>query len=294
MNTRQYWLLGIDGGGTSCRARLCDAAGKVLGEGLSGSANVRLGLQHSYHSILAATGEALGQAGLAPSILAHTYAGLGLAGAVSEELKHSVVAYEHPFRGVVVETDATTACLGAHAGADGGILILGTGSCGVAKVGERFQSIGGWGFRASDQGSGARIGLQLVRYALQAYDGLLPETGLSRAVMRRFDNSPLELMEWVDQAKPRDFGSFVPQVVEYAAQQDALAEELLRANAHEVCVLLKRLNELGADKICLMGGVSGVMEPWLPEEMRAHLVRSKGDAMDGALLMAANLAMRSQ
>ena len=40
-------LLGVDGGGTWCRARLADTAGKILGEGLAGPANIRLGLQES-------------------------------------------------------------------------------------------------------------------------------------------------------------------------------------------------------------------------------------------------------
>ena len=37
-------LLGIDGGGTSCRARLCALSGEVLGEAATGPANLRLGL----------------------------------------------------------------------------------------------------------------------------------------------------------------------------------------------------------------------------------------------------------
>ena len=40
-------LLGVDGGGTRCRARLADVAGKTLGEGLAGPANIRHGLQES-------------------------------------------------------------------------------------------------------------------------------------------------------------------------------------------------------------------------------------------------------
>ncbi|MFD1331301.1 N-acetylglucosamine kinase, partial [Methylopila musalis] len=35
---RSALFLGVDGGGTRCRARLADAGGRVLGEGLSGPA----------------------------------------------------------------------------------------------------------------------------------------------------------------------------------------------------------------------------------------------------------------
>ena len=41
-------FLGIDGGGTRCRARLCDDAGRTLGEGTAGAANVRLGLERAF------------------------------------------------------------------------------------------------------------------------------------------------------------------------------------------------------------------------------------------------------
>ena len=36
-------LLGVDGGGTRCRARLSDPAGAKLGEATAGPANIRLG-----------------------------------------------------------------------------------------------------------------------------------------------------------------------------------------------------------------------------------------------------------
>ena len=37
------YFLGIDAGGTKCRARLVNAKGDILGHGLSGPANVRVG-----------------------------------------------------------------------------------------------------------------------------------------------------------------------------------------------------------------------------------------------------------
>ena len=41
-------LLGVDGGGTRCRARLATPAGDVLGEGAGGPANIRFGLEESF------------------------------------------------------------------------------------------------------------------------------------------------------------------------------------------------------------------------------------------------------
>jgi len=41
-------LLGVDGGGTQCRARLCAPSGTMLGEGRAGPANIHLGLDESF------------------------------------------------------------------------------------------------------------------------------------------------------------------------------------------------------------------------------------------------------
>lgn len=287
-------FLGIDGGGTSCRARLCDAQGHTLGEGRSGSANVRLGLEKVYGSIMEATQQAVAEAGLQPSVLARTYAGFGLAGAVTDAARASVSSYKHPFAAVVVETDAHTACLGAHGGDDGGILIMGTGSCGVARVGGVFHTIGGWGFMVSDHASGAQIGLGSLRYALQAHEGIVPETALSRALMTHFRDSPADLLAWSEQAKPRDYAGFVPQVVDYAAQGDPLAADVLREAAADACVLIERLQALGALQVCLMGGLSEVIRGWLPQSVIPVLSETQGDAMDGAILLARQQLERKQ
>ena len=49
-----YWL-GIDGGGTSCRAAIVDQDGKVVGEGLTDAANfLRIGLEKAVLHIIQA------------------------------------------------------------------------------------------------------------------------------------------------------------------------------------------------------------------------------------------------
>lgn len=295
MVTDDIYLLGIDGGGTSCRARLCTEDGRLLGEGRAGSANVRLGVAQSYDAILQATDQALAAAGLDRTILARTWAGFGLAGAVDQDRKASVLAYPHPFAGIGIETDAHAACLGAHGGADGGILILGTGSCAVGYRDGRFSVIGGWGFMISDQGSGAWLGLKAVRQALLAHEGVVAASDLSRALMARFENSAVAMLNWSEQARPRDYGAIAPLVLEHAASGDRLALELVEQSAAEAGLLLERLLALGIDRICLMGGLSRPLEPWLPRKLQPHLCAAVGDAMDGALLMAKQrlIAVRS-
>jgi glucosamine kinase len=279
-------LLGVDGGGTSCRARIANAAGGRLGEGRAGPANSRLGLEQVFREIIAACRSALADAGLPPETISRLHAGLGLAGLNLESERAKVTAHPHPFASLVAEGDAYIACLGAHAGADGAILIVGTGSCGLGIVGGRTFLVGGWGFQVSDQGSGAIMGREAVRQALLAHDAVIPATPFSRALMARFEHDPELVVLWGDRAKPADYATFAPLAFEHAACGDALARAIVEATAEDVAKLIRALRAAGAPSVALVGGLAGPIAPWLPDDARAVLVEPKGDAVDGALLMA--------
>ncbi|NRA18971.1 MAG: N-acetylglucosamine kinase [Oceanospirillaceae bacterium] len=290
MTDQQHWLLGIDGGGTSCRVRLCDASGNTLGQGESGSANVRLGASTVFQSIAEATEQALKTAGLNADILSKTYAGLGLAGAVSEQLNLSITEYPHPFADLCIDNDAVIACLGAHRGHDGAILILGTGSCAMLKHQQQFQVLGGWGLTISDHGSGARLGLNLVREALAAFEGLVAQSPLSQVFMQQHQQSPAQLLHWADNAKPRDFAALVPMIINYYQHHDPLALQLIETSLQEITLMLNRLQGMGAKRIALMGGYANFIAPLLTERQSAIITPAQGDALDGAIIMAKNLA----
>jgi glucosamine kinase len=278
--------LGVDGGGTGCRARLVDAAGTVLGEGKAGAANIRLGLDVSWRQILLAADQALDQAGLDRTALPRIHAGLGLAGITGPADAARVVAAAPNFAGVAAETDAHTACLGAFGGRDGAILILGTGSAGYAIVDGVSHPIGGWGFEISDDGSGAQLGREAVRAAVRAYDGLGPASNFTLAIMARLGGHPPDVVAWVNGAKPGDYGSMAPLVLDFARRNDPVAVDLVRQAAGHVENFIRRLVALGAGRVALMGGLGPVLEDWLDDKSRGVLAAAEGDAMDGAVLLA--------
>src|SRR5262249_29272587 len=127
-------LLGVDGGGTQCRARLCTAAGTQLGEAVAGPANIRFGLEQSISAVLHAAAECMRQAGLSARDLKEIIACLALAGASEPTALVAAQSYEHPFRKTLVTTDAHAACVGAHRGQDGGVIVIGTGTIGWAAL----------------------------------------------------------------------------------------------------------------------------------------------------------------
>jgi glucosamine kinase len=280
------FYLGVDGGGTGCRARLTDLEGRVMGQGTAGPANLGLGIQPAIESLLQATLQALAQADLNERSLAHTRAGLGMAAANVPTHRSALEQAGLPFHSFVACSDAQAACLGAHGGADGGVLILGTGSQGVVLKDGVFETVGGWGFAISDFGSGAILGRTAVRRAFLANEGVEPASPLTRDILARFDADPKAMFEWSSRATPRDWGTFARVVFEHAHSGDAVAVDLVRASAAAVDRTLDRMLQLGATRIALMGGVAAPTRPYIAKRFDAVLVEPRGDAMDGALLLA--------
>jgi len=279
-------FLGIDGGGSRCRARVCDADGKALGEGGAGPSNLRLGADRTFAAMEAAARAALDAAGLGPNALQHLHAGAGLAGFVLPRDREAALTHPHPFASLTIETDAYVACLGAHRGEDGAILVLGTGSCGLALVGGRRYNVGGWGFPVSDQGSGASIGREAVRMSLWAHENVLRPTDLSREIIRRMGGTPEDVVVWADAAEPHDYAVFCPLVFEHDARGDRIARAIVVRAVDHVGKMVSALKALGAPSVVLVGGVAAPITPHLPPGIRACLAEAKGDPLDGAVIMA--------
>ncbi len=284
------YLLAVDGGGTSCRARLADLSGAVLGEGRAGSANLTAGVEPVRAEVLAAAAAAYTAAGLDAAAMAASAACLGLAGANASGLGESFLATPFPFGRIRLVTDAEIACRGAHRGGDGGILVLGTGSQGVVAVGGRLVTVGGWGFALSDGGSGAVVGRAALRRALLAHEDLSPASDFTRAVMARFDDRPQTMLAFALKAAPRDWAAFAPLVFEAAAAGDPVARGLADEAAGDVAALVGRVRDLGARSIALMGGLAAFYRPMMPAPLVPLLAEPAGDALDGALALARAMA----
>ena len=146
-------FLGIDGGGTGCRAVLADASGHILGRGEAGPANIASDFPGALDNILTATRAACGARDLTT-----LSAGLGLAGANAAGMSDRL-AQALPFARMAIETDAVTAVRGALGATDGIVAAVGTGSVFAAQRGGQVRQIGGWvwswGMKAAAHGSAA-------------------------------------------------------------------------------------------------------------------------------------------
>ena len=276
------FFLGVDGGATQCRARLRDCSGRELGHSVGPAANIYI----DFDGAVRVVRETIDAAIAAGATREEIAVGIGLAGLAEDEEAKRIAAGLPDFARVIAVNDAVAACVGANGLGDGGLIIAGTGSAGIARVGNKTTIIGGRGFRLGDDGSAARLGEAGLRAALRAVDGLEPISELARVLGRHFDDDPLRMMRWAAEARPSDFGAFAPKILDVASSGDARAREIVAEAADAIVALAHALTALGAARIALVGGLGEPLRPYLPPDVEQRLVRPRRDAVDGAILLA--------
>jgi len=279
------FFIGVDGGATRCRARVRAASGRALAEDAGPAANIYVDFDTGLAVMRELVASVIAKAGLGGASRDEMALGVGLAGLSSARDAARVAAALPGWARVEVANDAVTACVGANGSGDGGLIIAGTGAAGIARVAGAARIVGGRGFLLGDDGSGARIGADAVRAALRAFDGLEPMSGLSRALLAKFDSDPLRMMAWAQTAKPGDYGAFAPQVFESARAGEPGALEIVGRAARAVVTIFNTLEALGVEQIAIVGGVAEPLRTYFPSEIEARLRRPKHDAVDGAVLL---------
>ncbi len=284
------FLIGVDGGGTSCRAALADPDGIILGRAEAGSANITTNLDGAAESIMTAIRSAFAAANISEKALHGCAAVLGLAGAnVGDFAKR--LADRLPFALTDIESDATIALQGALEDGDGAIAILGTGSAFLSRKGEMLRLIGGWGFQLSDLGGGARLGRDALELAILAHDGVAKKSALTDDILGKFERGPDGIVLFVQTAKPVDYGKFAPLVLNHLQGGDANALRLFGKAAKTVDAAFDALCADGVERIALLGGLAKFYPDYLAQRHRKRLVPAKNDALTGAVQLAAKLAL---
>lgn len=271
------FFLGIDGGGTGCRAVLADAQGRVLGRGAAGPANIAVQTEIPLANILAAARAALDQAG--HQGLDRLTAVLGLAGAnVTAQARelHALL----PFRRTRIVTDAVTAATGALGGQDGIVVAMGTGSVFAVQAGGETRQYGGRGFMLGDEGSGAVLGRALLAEALRAEDGFAPMTPLLQSVLHELGGIE-GVIAFGFRAKPVEFGAFAPRIV---SAEDPAGARIFDAALTQVREMIDMLQQGRRLPVVFLGGLGAHYAQRLAGLW--DIRPPQGTGLDGALLLA--------
>ncbi len=277
-------LLSVDAGGTSCRVRLQTPVGEMLSEATGGPATLRLGTQQAADSIMATSQKALHSAGMNSADWRRITICVGVAGSerphATDSLRDELV--QQGAADALVTSDAHIACLGAHSGKNGGIVIVGTGSIGYGLSDGKHFRVGGHGFPASDEGSGAYLGLCAVHAALNAMDGLQAFSSLTTSIRDTLEEKG-GADKWLSTATATDFAALAPFVL---ADGGADATAIKRDAGQAIAKLVKGLNSKGIQKVALVGGLSEAIQEFMPSQVVAGLTVADGDALEGALYLA--------
>ena len=282
------YYLGVDGGGTNCRIRLADADLNTLADAGGGRSNLQIeGGEPAFRSIMEGTREVFDKAGIDYSETADTFACFGMAGGRLPSAREAFERRPWPFAQVRVYDDIDIARAGALGGKDGGTVIIGTGSAALAVVnGERFQC-GGWGFHIGDQMSGAILGRELVRWAVEAKDQLVEGSPLTEAVVERLGGSLDAVMDWsFNDRRPADYGALIPLFFDFYERGDPVAKQLMAIELGYIDNYVAWFKRRGVTKMAAVGGFGTRLHPLLIERYGDFIVPSEHEPLHGAVILA--------
>lgn len=279
-------LIGIDSGGTLCRAVVEGPRGRV--EVAGAGCNWTTDAARTRAAIRSVIQQLAEKAALADADLRHARAHVGAAGIVSNSdttaLSH---ALDDLFGAVTVSEDLDCAVAGALGPkADGFVAGLGTGSFLAGRREGTLRRVGGWGLVLGDEASGAWLGRALLARALHVRDGLAEPSALVVTVMDRFGNDPAEIVRFAATANPAAFATLAPMIAEALDAGDPAAADLLNAGAGWIERGLHGLGWRPGARLCLLGGLGPLYARALPSQLSEAIVPPIGTALDGALALA--------
>ena len=278
----QGYLIGIDGGGSGTRVVLADTSGRELARAAGGPSGLGLGVARAWREIEAACERAFAAAGQSLDWAACSL-GCGLAGVNHAGWLAEFRALAPGLRALAVESDAYTTLLGAHGGAPGVIVALGTGSiAAVLDAKGACRIAGGYGFPSGDEASGAWLGLRAVVHLQRVLDGRAPADAWSDALLTLTGATDRDnLVVWLCAANQTAYATLAPSVFEHRGHPFAAA--LLADAGREIERLVAALDPAGALPVALCGGLAEPYEPLVPPALRDRLRAPIADSAAGAL-----------
>lgn len=303
------YYLGVDGGGTNCRVRLVDENLKTLAEVKNGRSNLQIDDgEPAYKAISDGTRDVFKAAGIDYAETANTYACFGMAGGRMDTARDEFAARPWPFAGVQVYDDIDIAHAGALGGEEGGVIIVGTGSAAMSVVAGKRHQAGGWGFHIGDQMSGAILGRELARYAVEAEDGLVEASPLTKAVTAQLGGDNQAVMTWsfatamdlkllsrdgsegCDDAligrAPGEYGKLMPVFIEYLEKGDPVAHKMLEIQMGYIDTYVSWFKSHNAKVMAIVGGFGQRLFPILEQRYGDFVALPKFEPLHGAVILA--------
>ena len=238
--TKTYYI-GIDGGGTKTKFDLFDSDKNSIASLTTPTIHPA---QASFKEVVSVLNTAKEK--LLANINDRDYvlkvgAGLGGYGINADYRKKLEDEFSTVFDEFKLYSDAYAAMLGALAGEDGILMIAGTGSIALAKVGDETFRCGGFGYRYGDEGSAYSIGKALISRALKEADGRLDKSIVSDLVADYFDNIGINIIATSDFSRDKIAG-LAAAASKYVENSESVRDIFLAA-AKEISLHIKAIGK---------------------------------------------------
>jgi glucosamine kinase len=280
------YLIGVDGGGSGTRALIHSVHGELVGTGEAGPSALQQGIPQAWDHVLQAVRGGFAAAGLAVPAWQRCALAAGLSGVSHAPWRQAFLERDPGFGLLEAETDSFTMLMGAHGGQPGAIVIAGTGSIAEALRADGSRAtVGGWGFRVDDEGSGGWLGLQAVRHALAAFDGRANPGPLARRVWMHCGDEREALQDWCGGAGQFEFGQLARAVFECEDSDPAAARLLVQAT-EALEELALAIDPRGRLPLAVSGSIGQKLAPRLRPYVRSRIVPARAGAAEGALMLA--------
>lgn len=235
------YYIGIDGGGTKTKFDLFDSDKNSIASITTPTIHPA---QASFKEVVSVLNTAKEK--LLANINDRDYvlkvgAGLGGYGINADYRKKLEGEFSTVFDEFKLYSDAYAAMLGALAGEDGILMIAGTGSIALAKVGDETFRCGGFGYRYGDEGSAYSIGKALISRALKEADGRLDKSIVSDLVADYFDNIGINIMATSDFSRDKIAG-LAAAASKYVENSESVRDIFLAA-AKEISLHIKAIGK---------------------------------------------------
>ena len=288
------YLIGIDGGGSGTRALVQRVHGEMVGTGTAGPSALGQGIPQAWENVQAAVCRAFECAGLAMPGWNRCALAAGLSGVSHGPWREQFLAADPGLARLDAETDSFTMLLGAHAGKPGVIVIAGTGSIAEALRADGSRAtVGGWGFRVDDEGSGGWLGLQAVRHGLAAFDGRANASPLARRVWMHCGDERESLQDWCQRSGQFEFAQLARAVFECEGS-DAVAARLLQEATAALEDLALAIDPRGRLPLTIAGSIGERLAPRMRPALRSRIVPAAAGAAEGALVLARRLLEQTE
>ena len=278
-------IIGVDGGGTGCRAAIGTVADGMIARAQGGRANLTSDPVTTFENIIATVALAAKNAGISTSALKNAVAHIGVAGVVTaQDIQRMRLGM--PYKTTTVTDDRPTALIGALGGQYGHLLSVGTGTIAAVNAAHGMAFVGSWGFQVSDHGSGAWLGRAALEQVLLCHDRMAQHTDLTRDIFATFNNDPRAIVSLCATAKPGDYAALAPVIVAQAKTGDLWGQRIMHAGAQHLTNMLGALDFRVGQPLCLTGGIGPHYAPYLPARYLDGYQDARGSALDGAFELA--------